>query len=298
MAVPTQQQIYRPLLDFVAQEQDNVVSIRQIRGKLTDHFSLDADELAETVPSGQNRFTNRIYWAVHTLKRHGLLDGTASDGFQVTRKGRQALATHKGDIYVSYTKGLIGEQSYTVLGDVEDTIEESTGVTPDEQMGELYGRLEEKLADEVLERVGRVHPGQFESLVVALLKKMGYGDGKVVGGSRDGGIDGIINQDQLGLEKVYVQAKRWQTPVGEPEIRNFSGSLSARGASKGVFITTSTFASNARETARNISAGNQFIRLIDGQELARLMIEFNVGVVTQKTYEVKKLDENFFSEGL
>ena len=298
MAVPTQQQLYRPLLEFVAQDRGDVVSIRQVRNELAHHFSLNEDELAETVPSGQNRFTNRIYWAVHTLKRHGLLGGTASDGFQVTREGRQALATHKGDIYVNYEKGLIGQPSDVKPGDVADPVEESTSVTPDEQMGDLYGRLEEKLADEVLERVGSVHPGQFESLVVALLKVMGYGDGRVVGGSRDGGIDGIINQDQLGLEKVYVQAKRWQSPVGEPEIRNFSGSLSAQGARKGVFITTSSFASNARVTATNISAGNQFIRLIDGQELARLMIEFNVGVVTQKTYEVKKLDENFFSEGL
>ena len=295
MAVPSQQQLYRPLLEFVAQGR---VSFRDVKDKLADHFSLNEDELAEKVPSGLYRFTNRIWWAVHTLKRHGLLEGTASDGFQVTQEGRQALATHKGDIYVSYKKGLIGQQSNAEFGDISDAVEESTDATPDEQMGELYGRLEIKLANDVLERVGSIRPDQFESFVVALLKKMGYGDGKVVGGSRDGGIDGIIDQDRLGLEKVYVQAKRWQYSVGEPEIRNFSGSLSARGARKGVFITTSTFASNARETAKNISAGNQFIRLIDGQELARLMIDFNVGVVTQKTYEVKKLDENFFSEGL
>lgn len=295
MAIPTQQQLYRPLLAFVAQGR---LSFRDVKDKLADHFSLNEDELAEKVPSGVYRFTNRIWWAVHTLKRHGLLEGTASDGFQVTQEGRQALATHKGEIYVNYTKGLRDKGSEPVVGEVDDAVEESTGVTPDEQMGELYGRLEDKLADEVLERVSSIHHSQFESLVVDLLKAMGYGDGKPVGGSRDGGIDGIINQDQLGLEKVYVQAKRWQNSVGEPEIRNFSGSLSARGARKGVFITTSTFASNARETAKNISAGNQFIRLIDGQELARLMIDFNVGVVTQRTYEVKKLDENFFSEGL
>ena len=109
-------------------------------------------------------------------------------------------------------------------------------------------------------------------------------------------IDGVINQDPLGLEKVYIQAKRWANQVGEPEVRNFSGSLDARGASKGVFITTSNFSGTARQTAETISAGSKFIRLIDGSELARLRIEYGVGVVTEFTYELKKLDENYFSE--
>ena len=122
---------------------------------------------------------------------------------------------------------------------------------------------------------------------------MGYGEGEVVGRSGDQGIDVIIDQDPLGLEKVYVQAKRWQNPVNEPEIRNFSGSLLAKGSTKGVFVTTSTFAPKARETARLISAGNQFIRLIDGAELADLMIRHGVGVVVETIYEVKKLDENY-----
>ena len=125
---------------------------------------------------------------------------------------------------------------------------------------------------------------------------MRYGTGEAVGGSGDGGIDGVINQDPLGLEKVYLQAKRWANQVGEPEIRNFSGSLDARGAAKGVFITTSNFSGTARQTAETISAGSKFIRLIDGSELARLMIEHGVGVVTEFTYKLKKLDENYFSE--
>ena len=140
-------------------------------------------------------------------------------------------------------------------------------------------------------------PAQFERLVVNLLEQMGYGEGKVVGRSGDGGIDGIISQDALGLEKVFVQAKRYTAgSVGEPEIRNFSGSLDAQGASKGVFITTSTFSSTARQTAQTISAGNKFIRLVDGTELTQLMIRHGVGVVTERTYEIKKLDENYFTE--
>ena len=133
-------------------------------------------------------------------------------------------------------------------------------------------------------------------MVVRLLEEMEYGEGQSVGGSGDGGIDGIINQDPLGLEKVYIQAKRWQNQVGEPEIRNFSGSLEVRGANKGVFITSSSFSSTARNAAGRISAGSKFIRLIDGRELACLVIAHNVGVITEITYDVKKLDENYFAE--
>ena len=141
-------------------------------------------------------------------------------------------------------------------------------------------QLRAKLADELLESIMKLTPDRFEQLVVNLLEKMGYGKGEAVGRSGDGGIDGI-NQDPLGLEKVYIQAKRWSNQVGEPEVRNFSGSLDAKGAAKGVFITNSTFSRAAKETARNISAGNKLIRLIDGQELVKLMIQHGVGVVTE-----------------
>ena len=135
--------------------------------------------------------------------------------------------------------------------------------------------------------------------MVDLLVKMGYGQGETIGRSGDGGIDGIINQDALGLDKVYIQAKRYTVgSVGEPEIRNFSGSLDPYGATKGVFITTSTFSNTAHQTAQTISAGNKLIRLVDGNELAHLMIKHGVGVVTEYTYQIKKLDENYFAEGI
>lgn len=157
-------------------------------------------------------------------------------------------------------------------------------------------QLREKLTEELLENVKGLTPDRFERLVVKLLVEMGYGDGKRVGGSGDGGIDGIIDRDPLGLEKVYIQAKRWTQSVGEPEIRNFSGSLDAKGAAKGVFITTSSFSRTAERTARDISKGGKFIRLIGGRELVELMIQHNVGVVTQFTYEIKKVDENYFAD--
>ncbi len=301
MSVPTQQQLHRPILEHLDSEQTEVISLQQIRSALVGHFSLDDDDLAESVPSGQNRLTNRVYWAVSYLKRAGLLEATSIAHFRITQPGRDTLRTKKGEIESKYLKALIDsriQQLSPESQEVTDSGENAIGATPDEQMATLFEELNEKLADEILESVGIVQPSQFESLVVALLEKMGYGEGQVLGRSGDGGIDGIINQDQLGLEHVYVQAKRWKNPVGDPEIRNFSGSLSARGARKGVFITTSSFVPNARETAKNISAGNQFIRLIDGQELARLMIRFDIGVVTETTFDVKKLDGNFFSEVL
>ncbi len=169
-----------------------------------------------------------------------------------------------------------------------------SALTLHEQMDESFLELNARLSGELLESVKSISPDTFESLVVRLLERMGYGEGSVVGQSGDGGIDGIINQDPLGLEKVYIQAKRWQNQVGEPEIRNFSGSLEAKGANKGVFITTSAFSSSARQTARYISAGSKYIRLIDGEELTHLMIEHGVGVVTETAYEIKKIDENYF----
>ena len=157
--------------------------------------------------------------------------------------------------------------------------------------------LEQDLASDLRASLNGVSPNGFEQLVVDLLEKIGYGQGQTVGRSGDGGIDGIIDQDALGLEKIYVQAKRYTSgSVGEPEIRNFAGSMIARGATKGVFITTSGFSSTARQTAANVSQRNETIRLVDGNELAQLMIRHGVGVVTECTYEIKKLDENYFAE--
>lgn len=176
------------------------------------------------------------------------------------------------------------------------SVESNTAVTPEELMAQGNQQLQAKLADELLESIMKLTPDRFEQLVVNLLEKMGYGKGKVVGRSGDGGIDGIINQDELGFEKVYMQAKRWSNQVGEPEIRNFSGSLDAKSAGKGMFITTSTFSSTAERTAQKISTGNKLILLIDGRELTARMIRHGVGVVTEATYEVKRIDDIYFAE--
>ena len=177
-------------------------------------------------------------------------------------------------------------------------IVDSVENTPNEQMGKSYRELQSQLADDILDSMKGISPTSFERLVNRLLSQMGYGEVKrETGRSGDRGIDGILNQDTLGLEKIYVQAKRYDTAtVGEPEIRNFSGSLDGQGATKGVFITTATFAQKAWQTAQNISMGNKSIILIDGRQLAQLMIRHGVGVVTEITYDIKTLDANYFAE--
>lgn len=232
------------------------------------------------------------------LRDAGLLYYPPRGPREITPQGREFLDSHAGAITNADLPRL--QKANGAKADTTDTssdgVESSAEATPEELMAQSDRQLRAKLADELLESIMKLTPDRFEQLVVNLLEKMGYGKGEAVGRSGDGGIDGIINQDPLGLEKVYIQAKRWSSQVGEPEIRNFSGSLDAKGAAKGVFITTSAFSSTAKETTRNISAGNKLIRLIDGQELAALMVQHGVGVVTVSTYEVKKMDENYFAE--
>ena len=300
MPVPSQQDLHRPILEMVSGAQDSVVSLQQVKAALIERFSLDDKDLAERVPSGQSRFTNRVYWAVSYLRRAGLLKSPSKACFLMTESGLKILSSQSGDIGGAQLKSLIDAEGQQSHQGVEETVQpgETNGVTPDEQVAALHGELDDKLADELLDNVRNISPDQFERLMVSLLEKMGYGKGRVVGRSGDGGIDGIINQDRLGLEKVYIQAKRWQSTVGEPEIRMFSGSLQAKGANKGVLITTSTFLPKALETADRVSGPSQFIRLIAGAELSRLMIEYDIGVMTETTYYVKKVDENYFADEL
>ena len=303
MAVPSQRELHRPILEIADGEKEDIMPKQYIIEKVVERFSLTNDDILEKVPSGgQTRLENRVTWALSYLKKAGFLQSPSRAHFQITPQGKELLATGADDLLSLRWNALDAVRQGGGDADSPDTAAndgvgtDSEDSTPDEQIAALYRELSGRLAEELLERVKRVSPDSFERLVVSLLEKMGYGQGQTVGRSGDGGIDGIINQDALGLEKVYIQAKRWESQVGEPEIRNFSGSLEAKGANKGVFITSSFFGPKARETARFISAGNKFIRLIDGEELARLMINHGVGVVSEIIYDVKKLDENYFAE--
>lgn len=298
MAVPTKNQLHRVVLEIAA-ETAEPLSRRDVVELLRTRLSLTEDDMAEQSSSGVFRVADRTDWAMFDLRRAGYLYRPTRGRFLITPEGRAILQKHHLEITDADLRPLIRE-GHLDKGTAEeeasrqDEAEQTSDATPDEQMELAFNQSRDKLVDDLLSRISNESYRDFEVLVLDLLKKMGYGEPEHTGRSRDGGIDGIINQDALGLEKVYVQAKRWSNQVGEPEIRNFSGSLDPHGATKGVFITTSTFSSTARQTAQTISAGSKFIRLVDGHELAQLMIRHGVGVVTEYTYEIKKLDENYF----
>ncbi len=313
MPIPTKNQVHRPILEFVASKGETPSTRREIVRAIAEKFSLTPDEIDERSPSGSNRVYTRSSWSLMGLRWANLIEYPRRGQIKITRQGEEFIKKHEGlpinDAAINKWKQE-QEQLKSIGGDDNSTdapvpvaatsapsadIDESDA-DPDEIIAAAYQQLQDKLADDMLDALKGVDPYQFERIVLALLEKMGYGTGQQVGRSGDGGIDGVIDQDPLGLEKIYIQAKRWQNTVGEPEIRNFSGSLATNGAAKGVFITTSNFSTTARQAAQTISAGIQLIRLINGHELAVLMIQHGVGVVTEITYEVKKLDENYFSD--
>ena len=309
MAIPIARNFYRAVLE-IADARGDVWGYVQMVEALSEHFSLTEDDLQEMVPSGTaTRVRDRTNWAVGDLERAGLLDKPRRGRFRINQEGRQFLSNLTGDFTAEQQQALKAmnrnlQNANGVIDDHQDAVvehmplgDDGIEATPNELITRAFKDFEIALNEEMLDSLKSVSPDRFERLVIELLEKMGYGEGQWVGRSGDGGIDGIINQDPLGLEKVYIQAKRWQNQVNEPEIRNFSGSLEG-GANKGVFITTSSFSSTATERARFISAGNKFIRLISGQELARLMISHNVGVVPETTYVIKKLDENYFADDI
>ena len=311
MALPTQTNMRRPILELAASKGESI-STREIINHLIERFSLTDSDLQERSSSGTKRLNTQLGWSRTSLRNVGLVERTSPGRVKITPQGIEFLKENaEGEITPATLERWRREHAPQDSADENPSTElaiatihpsadtpdiAEVDATPDESIATAYNELREKLVDDLLESLKSVDPYLFEQIVVRLLEKMGYGEGDAVGRSGDGGIDGVINQDPLGLEKVYVQAKRWEGNVGTGPIYSFGGSLGAQGASKGVFITTSTFNSNARQAAQNISAGGNLIRLIDGQELARLMIRHNVGVVTETTYEIKKLDENFFSD--
>ena len=310
MAIPDQNQFNQSVLEIAA-EDGGILSYSQIIASLKERHSLTDNDMQKLINKDRNQ--TKVYinttWAAGYLKRARLLDSPEDGRFQINVDGREYLRKG-GNTSISQLRklrGMLENQqddteetsiaSFPVTAGVTEGLEDSDA-NPDELIAVGMQQIEEALIDEMQEVLSKVNPYRFEHMVVDLLETMEYGTGSATQKTRDGGIDGIINQDPLGLEKVYIQAKRWQNQVGEPEIRNFSGSIEARGANKGVFITTSTFSSAAERAARDISAGLKFIRLIDGQELARLMIQYDVGLVPETTYVIKKLDKDYFSKDI
>ncbi len=301
MAIPDFQGVFLPLLKACADGQEHTK--QELLPFLARQFGLTDEELAIKLPSGkQGMFDNRVGWAKSYLKQAGLLDIVRRGVFRITARGLQVLNENPQPLNVRYLKRF---PEFVVFNagksKDESKLIESAPVnpeTPDELIAGGYKQLREALAIELLDRIKSVSPSRFEELVVELLLKMGYGGtqedaGRVIGKSGDGGIDGIINEDRLGLDVVYIQAKRWEADVGRPEIQKFVGALAGNKASKGVFITSSGFTKEARGYASQV---NHRVILIDGPMLAELMMDYDLGVSTKDVYTVKRLDSDYFEE--
>ncbi len=288
-----------PLLRFAADGQEH--SLREAIESLADHFHLSDDERKALLPSGrQATFDNRVGWARTYMKKAGLLQTPRRGYFTITDSGLRALKTNPDKINVKFLEQYPEFLDFRTKGkatqtDVTMPTEERT---PREVMEDAYATIRTQLAGELLERIAQSSPQFFERLVVDLLVTMGYGGtrrdaGEAVGGSGDEGIDGIIKEDRLGLEVVYIQAKRWENTVHRPEIQKFVGALSGQNARKGVFMTTSNFSAGAVEYAKGLSVK---VVLIDGETLASLMIDHGVGITPEASYEIKRVDSDYFDE--
>ncbi|MBP3708813.1 MAG: restriction endonuclease [Treponema sp.] len=301
MAIPDFQTIMLPLLRYAADRQEHKVS--DAVTVLSNEFKLTEEERQQMIPSNrQATMYNRVVWAKTYLKNAGLLSGVRRGFFQITERGNAALAENPARIDMKYLNRFEEFKTFRTLRHEKETTDSDNDVletqTPDDLLAEGYKRVSENLVDEVLEKILACSPKFFENLVVDLLVRMGYGGSfdeasSVVGKSGDEGIDGIIKEDRLGFDAIYIQAKRWQGAVGRPEIQKFAGALLGQKANKGVFITTSIFSKEAVEYAKTV---NQKIVLIDGQKLASLMIEHNVGISVMQTYEIKRIDSDYFEE--
>lgn len=304
MAVPTYDKFIEPVLRFLAQNPGGVRA-RDAHEAAADALGLtDADRLL-AVPTGQPLYNNRAGWAHDRLKRAGLSASPKRGMWQLTEAGQHFVARHPPSLSEKKVRELarsfvdvrLRPESTETLGDVEkgasaigDDIQ-----SPDDRLQEALKEIRASVSAELLELLAQVTPKYFETVVLDVLHKLGYGtsrsDLQRVGGSGDGGIDGIISLDRLGLEKVYVQAKRWQGVVGRPEIQGFYGALAGQRANKGVFITTSSFTAQAVDFAGSIER----IILIDGQMLAELMMDYEVGITAQRI-SIPKVDSDYFGE--
>lgn len=305
MAVPTYDQLMLPLLRLAGAGKAHDLGTAE--KLLADEFALDADDREVLLPSGQQTaLRNRTGWASFYLMKSGLLVKPKRGYFEITPRGRDVLASPPAVIDKSFLSQfpeflafISGSGSApTTQGSSKSASGTGGHSTPDEALQEAYQQMRIELASEVLQRLQQASPEFFESVVVELLVAMGYGGsrrdaGERIGKSGDGGIDGIIKEDRLGLDAIYIQAKRWQDTVGRPEIQKFVGALHGQRARKGVFITTSTFSHEARGYVAGIDVK---VALLDGVQVANLMIDFGVGVTPVASYVVKRVDSDYFEE--
>lgn len=302
MTLPTYDQFIGPLLRYLAQHPDGA-STKDVYRSIADAMQLTDEQRLQLLPSGQQPvFKNRIGWAHDRLKRHGLSFSPRRGYWQLTDRGAAYVRQNPGELAEAEVERLATVANDSRLRAIEgdETVPAAPASpiseSPDDRLAHALAELQQSVAAEVLELINQATPSFFEVLVLDLLHAMGYGTSRTdlqrVGGSGDAGIDGIISLDRLGLEKVYVQAKRWQSQsVSRPDVQAFYGALAGQRANKGVFITTSTFTAQAVDFARSVER----IVLVDGERLAELMIEHGVGV-THRIIKVPKVDSDYFED--
>jgi restriction system protein len=307
--IPTYQQFMRPFLEIAntannTPENNNEVKLRDVINELADVFNLSEEEKAETLPSGkQSILDNRVGWARTYLTKAGLLEVTRRAHFIITERGIKALQDKNAVIDNKYLKQFdefitFKDQKNVATDNVIETIEGTDDITPDEALRSAYKKINDALSEDILERTRKVTPAFFEDLLIELLLAMGYGGtgegaAHALGKSGDNGIDGVIDQDPLGVDQIYIQAKRYAegNNIGAGDIRDFFGALNLKKAQKGIFITTSDFTSSATQTAKDLGMR---IVLINGKELAKLMLRYNIGSRDEQVLHLKKIDEEFF----
>lgn len=302
MAIPDFQTLMLPLLRTAEDGQER--AFKDVVKRIADQYQLTEADLAQLLPSGRAPlFYNRLAWAKTYLKKAGLVELPKRGTFRITSRGQDALGKKLDRIDLAFLSqfpeySAVRASDEEVVEGKQTSNDVVAAITPEESIERAYLALKQALADELLASIKACTPQFFEHLVVQLMIKMGYGGsreeaGKAVGRSGDGGIDGIINEDRLGLDAIYLQAKRWDGVVGRPEIMKFVGALAGQRATKGVFLTTSWFTQEAKEYART----SQYkVVLVDGVRLADLMIEHDLGVSVVAAYQVRRIDTDFFSE--
>lgn len=300
--IPDYQTLMRPVLKC---SENGEVRIGHVVETLADEFELTQEEREELLPSGkQATFANRVHWAKTYLAKAGLVEPTRRGHFVITQRGKDALIAAFDTIDNNYLKQFDEFKTFQGLSnDNKSAItqeQETAKTTPDEELRLAYKKINTALQTDILSKVRTVTPAFFEELIVELLLAMGYGGavedaGRALGRTGDNGIDGVIDQDPLGVDQIYIQAKRYAqgNNVGAGDIRDFFGALNLKKAQKGIFITTSAFSASAVQTANDL--GSRIV-LIDGVELAKLMLRYNIGCRNEDVLYLKKIDEEFFEE--
>ena len=305
MSIPKYDEMYRAVLDCLAD--GKAYDARDVKDAVARRFALSEQEQVELLPSGKKRlFADRIAWTSTYLKKAGLMQKPTRGVWQITPAGQEVLREDPPRIDNVYLQRFASFREF-VSPTGEGTADAAPAVvsskSPQDILDEAFLQINTTLADDLRNEIMKQSPAFFEHLVVKLLTQMGYGGsvedaGSVVGKSGDEGIDGIIREDKLGFSRIYIQAKRWDCDmaVGRPEIQKFVGALAGQGASRGLFVTTAKFTREARQYAEKQHTTK--VVLVDGTALAKLMIEYNLGVSTEAIYAIKRIDSDFFAEDL